>query len=368
MASSFLKNLNTIFFSVISKYKEITFVFLWCSSSKNNINSKIYIITCNYILSLLRYAVSKEIYLAGRVYYATFFIVKSYVGTTLKAETFAGRKLFAFFRVFWPFFAKVYAFGNSKAAKRESFFFTRNHRFFQKRESYFKRWKTLFSANLKAFHETYKNIAIEDVQVGLQLTRLKPIHAAWLIEFLQTIWPLQKGKKIIDGGWKASGISDASKLGSQKIAIYRSLPWNWPNGLGDNADQAADDNSHLLPVCDVTVEEFELLCGGKIQRELTDYETDDDSEWEEEEKLVYLYIIYIMLVMKMKNNEIEKNILLLTRKFFHAKMKLFFLIRESFFPRNLSPKFTKRESFCQKFRVFFGTRKFLPAKVFCFLK
>ena len=36
-------------------------------------------------------------------------------------------------------------------------------------------------------------------------------------------------------------------------------------------------------VCDVTVEEFELLCGGKIQRELTDYETDDDSEWEEEE-------------------------------------------------------------------------------------
>ena len=53
--------------------------------------------------------------------------------------------------------------------------------------------------------------------------------------------------------------------------------------LGDNADQAADDNSHLLPVCDVTVEEFELLCGGKIQQELTDYETDDDSEWEEEE-------------------------------------------------------------------------------------
>ena len=91
-----------------------------------------------------------------------------------------------------------------------------------------------------------------------------------------------KGKEIIDGGWKASGISDASKLGSQKLPYIDPFHEIDPM-LGDNADQAADDNSHLLPVCDVTVEEFELLCGGKIQRELTDYKTDDDSEWEEEE-------------------------------------------------------------------------------------
>ena len=28
-----------------------------------------------------------------------------------------------------------------------------------------------------------KNISIEDIQVGLQLTKLKPIHAGWLVEF-----------------------------------------------------------------------------------------------------------------------------------------------------------------------------------------
>ena len=55
--------------------------------------------------------------------------------------------------------------------------------------------------------------------------------------------------------------------------------------LGDD-DRQVDDNSHLLTICDVTVEEFELLCGSKIQRYIDkDGETDDetDSEWEVEE-------------------------------------------------------------------------------------
>ena len=43
------------------------------------------------------------------------------------------------------------------------------------------------------------------------------------------------------------------------------------------------DNSHLLAVCDVTVEEFELLCGGKIQRYGEDGDDETDSEWEAEE-------------------------------------------------------------------------------------
>ena len=42
------------------------------------------------------------------------------------------------------------------------------------------------------------------------------------------------------------------------------------------------DNS-LLAVCDVTVEEFELLCGGKIQRHREDGDDETDSEWEAEE-------------------------------------------------------------------------------------
>ena len=43
------------------------------------------------------------------------------------------------------------------------------------------------------------------------------------------------------------------------------------------------DDSHLLAVCDVTVVEFELLCGGKIQRYGEDGDDETDSEWEAEE-------------------------------------------------------------------------------------
>ena len=52
--------------------------------------------------------------------------------------------------------------------------------------------------------------------------------------------------------------------------------------LGDD-DRQVDDNSHLLAVCDVTVEEFELLCGSKIQRYIGETGDETDSEWEIEE-------------------------------------------------------------------------------------
>ena len=128
-----------------------------------------------------------------------------------------------------------------------------------------------------------KNISIEDIQVGLQLTKLKPIHAGWLVEFYNHM-TITKGKDIIGGGWKASRIFDAIKLGSEKMPSIDPFRDIDPM-LGDD-DRQVDDNSHLLAVCDVTVEEFELLCGSKIQRYIgEDGETDDktDSEWEVEE-------------------------------------------------------------------------------------
>ena len=42
-----------------------------------------------------------------------------------------------------------------------------------------------------------------------------------------------------------------------------------------NVEQS--DDSHLLAICDVTIEEFEALCGSKIQES----DDDTDSEWEE---------------------------------------------------------------------------------------
>ena len=50
-------------------------------------------------------------------------------------------------------------------------------------------------------------------------------------------------------------------------------------------DEIESSNHHLLALCDVTVEEFELLCGKKLRPENDDAVTDDkaDSEWVEAE-------------------------------------------------------------------------------------
>ena len=47
------------------------------------------------------------------------------------------------------------------------------------------------------------------------------------------------------------------------------------------------DDCHLFANCDVTVEEFELLCGSKIQNSDDD---NDDSEWEEAESQTFFFL------------------------------------------------------------------------------
>ena len=126
-----------------------------------------------------------------------------------------------------------------------------------------------------------KGINIEDVQVGLQLTKLKLIHAGWLVDFYNHM-STSKGKEIIESGWKAAGIYDAIKVGSENMPPIDPLKDIDPL-LNENSEP--NDNQHLLPVCDITVEEFELLCGYKIQRDDLESDEDSDSEWEEEENV-----------------------------------------------------------------------------------
>ena len=75
-------------------------------------------------------------------------------------------------------------------------------KFYQPLDGYAKRFlkrkfNEWYSGQVKT--QLDKNIAIEDVQVGLQLTRLKPIHAAWLVEFYNHM-TTSKGKEIINDG------------------------------------------------------------------------------------------------------------------------------------------------------------------------
>ena len=85
-------------------------------------------------------------------------------------------------------------------------------------------------------------ISIDDVQVGLQLTKLKPIHAGWLVEFSNHM-TTSKGKEIIDNGWKAAGISDALELGSSKMPSIDPLH-DIDSMLSNDIEQPGD--CHLL--------------------------------------------------------------------------------------------------------------------------
>ena len=86
-----------------------------------------------------------------------------------------------------------------------------------------------------------------------------------------------KRKEIIDSGWKSAGIFDALQLGSSKMPSIDPFQ-NIDPILSNNIEKS--DDSHLLAICDVTAEEFEALCGSKIEESDDD---DTDSEWEEAE-------------------------------------------------------------------------------------
>ena len=83
-----------------------------------------------------------------------------------------------------------------------------------------------------------------------------------------------KRKEIIN---KTGGISDALEFGSSKMPSIYSFHDIDPM-LSDDSEEP--DDRHLLGICNVTMEEFELFFGSKIQD--TNDDT-DDSEWEEAE-------------------------------------------------------------------------------------
>ena len=78
-----------------------------------------------------------------------------------------------------------------------------------------------------------------------------------------------KGKEIIDSEWKAAGIL---------------APIDPSHNIDPTLDgESESSNCHLLALCDVTAEEFELLCGKKLGPEKDDAVTDNETGWKREE-------------------------------------------------------------------------------------
>ena len=51
-------------------------------------------------------------------------------------------------------------------------------------------------------------VVLEDVQINLRLSVLKPIHAGWLVDVYNHM-TTDKGSEISNSGWSAAGITDA---------------------------------------------------------------------------------------------------------------------------------------------------------------
>ena len=58
--------------------------------------------------------------------------------------------------------------------------------------------------------------SVEEVDVKLQLTRLKPLHVEWLTE-LHNHMTMQEGEGIVMSGWKSAGILQAIRTGSVNL-------------------------------------------------------------------------------------------------------------------------------------------------------
>ena len=57
-----------------------------------------------------------------------------------------------------------------------------------------------------------KGVPIDEIDIKLRLSLLKPLHAGWLVNFYNHMTS-GDAKKVIDSGWTSSGIKDAIRLG-----------------------------------------------------------------------------------------------------------------------------------------------------------
>jgi len=106
--------------------------------------------------------------------------------------------------------------------------------------------------------------AIEEVDVRLQLTMLKPLHAEWLTE-LYNHMTKPEGKEVIINGWKAAGISQVIKNGAKQLECLD--PFN--------------DLDQLLPQVSDTAISFDVIqeeVGQAFLNQDEDEEESDDDE------------------------------------------------------------------------------------------
>ena len=100
-------------------------------------------------------------------------------------------------------------------------------------------------------------VALEDVQVKLQLTKLKPLQAGWIIEFFNEM-TTSKSSEIIGSGWNASGIKDANKLGTENLPSLHPFEELDPM-MNETEDIAPSTVLRMTAIACLSIEELEVL-------------------------------------------------------------------------------------------------------------
>ena len=113
-----------------------------------------------------------------------------------------------------------------------------------------------------------EGIVLEDVQIKLLLSTLKPLHAGWLIDLYNEMTP-DKGVEIIKNGWRAAGIADALSLGLRNLPSTD--PFDDIDPMLELGVDIGDRNIELITaVANLTTDELVLAAS-----------SDDDSDWED---------------------------------------------------------------------------------------
>ena len=114
---------------------------------------------------------------------------------------------------------------------------------------------------------------LENVQVKLNLTIFKPIHAGWLVEFYNHL-ATNRSCDIIKNGWKAAGITSAIRLGLNNLPSVD--PFDEMDSMVQPSTASADQNQ-LVAISRINLEEIQM----RYPIPSEDNSDEDDSEWED---------------------------------------------------------------------------------------
>ena len=136
-----------------------------------------------------------------------------------------------------------------------------------------KKFNDWYSAQVLS--ELDKGTPLEEIDIKLRLSLLKPLHAGWLLD-LYNHMTSDMAKGVIESGWASSGIRDAVAMGLSKLQTIDPF---------DDLDPLMETSTNLEPdfqvVCSLTEEEIGIGYSklDNVEGEEESVEA-DDYEWE----------------------------------------------------------------------------------------